>query len=848
MEAIVLAVVCVAPWFFGSVETQHEFALYGVLALLLALWGLRAVVEGVFTWKKCPVALCLAGLFLLGIGQTIPLPRGLLATLSPSTARLYERLLPVEPEVLIDEEQGQSTSLPAGTTLSLYPGVTRIELGRLLAVFLLFAIVRNNMASVGSLRRLSLAALTNGALLTMFGIAQFFTSPPQTLYWTYKVPNAVFGPFVCRNHFAFYTNLSFGLGIGLLLSLLPVGPGQRVSRSLTQLLGNTPALWVASALGLVFCGTLLSLSRGGLLASGGAAVLCLGLWLARPAHPGAFAGRLAAASVIPLLALALVTALGLGLDPMVSRLTVLKGDKEFQESRGNLWSRVLPLAMDFPLWGTGYGTFQYVEPMQRTRGDYAMFVYENAHNDYLEALIEGGLSRLLLSLLAIALVCRAAFRALRHYSGTSAEGLVWGALFAFLTVLIHSGGDFGLHIPAIAVIVTVLCAHLCALGDDTQNTADSVRLPGIASCAAALTALALGLALCGSGWTAHVGESLRLAAAELKGEEDPAQRQARLTYLRAAARRQPGLAAVHLELAQACAEFFDDENKRHKTAEQGRATAQLVADCAALPGLPAALSWSAVAILRGSEGIEVEAEQARTHLIPALHAFLQARAACPLRTEPHLALATHVRLLRKAPPREAYLDRVKYLAPADPQVWYLCGVQEVLDDPSRAFASWRHCLELSDRYLPDILARAGVRDPEEALNLLLPDKASVLLAAAWHLYPEEGSIAERRPLLSRGLHLLETRAEPLAAEEYRIKASLCVALARKNDAVVAYRQALSLQPYQHSWRYDLVRLLLDCGLAREARREVQVILTQRPGDATAGELLQEVIRFISKGS
>src|SRR5205807_1640828 len=113
------------------------------------------------------------------------------------------------------------TSLAAGTTLSLYPGVTRLELVRLLAVFLLFAVVRNNVASVASLRRLSVAALVNGALLTLFGIAQFFTSHPHTLYWSYPVPHAVFGPFICRNHFAFYTNLCFGLGIGLLLALLP---------------------------------------------------------------------------------------------------------------------------------------------------------------------------------------------------------------------------------------------------------------------------------------------------------------------------------------------------------------------------------------------------------------------------------------------------------------------------------------------------------------------------------------------------------------------------------------------------------------------------------------------------
>ena len=34
------------------------------VGVVLALWGARMLVEGHLAWKKCPVALCLAGLFL----------------------------------------------------------------------------------------------------------------------------------------------------------------------------------------------------------------------------------------------------------------------------------------------------------------------------------------------------------------------------------------------------------------------------------------------------------------------------------------------------------------------------------------------------------------------------------------------------------------------------------------------------------------------------------------------------------------------------------------------------------------------------------------------------------------
>src|SRR5262249_10463946 len=145
-----------------------------------------------------------------------PLPEPVLKVLSPATARMYEQLLPFQTEVLPFGETREPPSLRPGSTLSLYPGRTLQELTKLLAVFLLFVAVRNNVASTASLRRLATAALLNGALLSLFALLQFFTSTSQTLYWTLPAPGTAFGPFVCRNHFAFYMNLCVGLSAGLL--------------------------------------------------------------------------------------------------------------------------------------------------------------------------------------------------------------------------------------------------------------------------------------------------------------------------------------------------------------------------------------------------------------------------------------------------------------------------------------------------------------------------------------------------------------------------------------------------------------------------------------------------------
>src|SRR5262249_12879730 len=142
MEALLLALVCLSPWALGSAGPVFELGLYAGVAVLLLLWAAVLLLEGRLTWVKNSVTLCLAGLFLLGTWQLTPLGRPGLEGVSPATARLYEELLPAEPEVLPLEEVREATR--AGTTISLYPAATRARVIRLLAVFLVFVLVLNN--------------------------------------------------------------------------------------------------------------------------------------------------------------------------------------------------------------------------------------------------------------------------------------------------------------------------------------------------------------------------------------------------------------------------------------------------------------------------------------------------------------------------------------------------------------------------------------------------------------------------------------------------------------------------------------------------------------------------------
>ena len=144
---------------------------------------LEIVLEGQLTWQKCPVALCFAGLYLLGLLQFTTLPHNLLGRLAPGTAKLYRDLLPATPEELPYGEARGEVFPPPGTTISLCPGATRREVLKVLAVFLLFAAVRNLPAATASMRRLSVTVVVNGTLLPLFGLIQFFV---QCIYKTKK--------------------------------------------------------------------------------------------------------------------------------------------------------------------------------------------------------------------------------------------------------------------------------------------------------------------------------------------------------------------------------------------------------------------------------------------------------------------------------------------------------------------------------------------------------------------------------------------------------------------------------------------------------------------------------------
>ena len=295
------------------------------------------------------------------------------------------------------------------------------------------------------LRRLLWLLTVSGTLLGIEAIVQRAAGSTRLLFLVHPVVNpegdTQFGPYAYRSNAAQYFNLLWPVCLGAWWLLRREG-----SRKL---------LFLPAAAAVMAACPIISSSRAGALVAGAMLVLTAGLFLGTEIiglrRPG---GARRQWWNIILTLLFLTTALGLGWYFGWSKLSPrMEQFGEGLANREQMYADARPMAADYPLFGTGPGTFGTVFQLYRISN--ATYWPEQLHNDWLETRITFGWTGLLLALAALGCVVAAGWRAPRR--------LAMMAGLALAGCLIQARFDFPLQVHSVLFLFLLIGAMLLAL-------------------------------------------------------------------------------------------------------------------------------------------------------------------------------------------------------------------------------------------------------------------------------------------------------------------------------------------------------------------------------------------------
>jgi O-antigen ligase len=123
--------------------------------------------------------------------------------------------------------------------------------------------------------------------------------------------------------------------------------------------------------------------------------------------------------------------------------------------RAHFWSVTLQIIKAHPLLGTGLGAFGVIYTRFDSRN--GLFRLEQAHNDYLQVLSDGGIIGAAIALVFVALLFYKGFVRARSRDDFR-RGVALASLGGCFAVLVHSFFDFTLHTTSNALLFLVLAA------------------------------------------------------------------------------------------------------------------------------------------------------------------------------------------------------------------------------------------------------------------------------------------------------------------------------------------------------------------------------------------------------
>lgn len=455
------------PLPFGTVEEWSIFLFEGAVFILFTIH----LVGGVYALKKgemeeelpeskVPTFLKILLVVFLGtvIFQLIPIPSSLLKTLSPRALDIHHSLYSGG----LNELEAGWKALSFSTSLSLYELISYVFY--FLFGYLVFKHVQSRKEVVIFVHVLILGAVFQ----SFYGMAELFGGTERIFGYEKVVGlGSASGTFINRNHFSGFLEMIFLVSVGYLLAKADFFAMEKgFSLKEKVLWFSQERLQRCIVYGLmtivIGIGIFFSRSRSGIFvffATLFLMIIALSVSEGRREEGrlgnGRFIKRRFVMIIRTVTLIVLFAVILIGARPIIERFSW----DELAEGAGRpvIFKNTVEIIENFPLFGTGLGTYVYAYGMFE-KDSVGGIVVDHAHNDYLELVAEsgvvGGVSLILFAFVAVGYIF-VKWMKRRDYL---VRGVVLGCIMGIVAILIHSLSDFNLHIPANAVYFVTLYA------------------------------------------------------------------------------------------------------------------------------------------------------------------------------------------------------------------------------------------------------------------------------------------------------------------------------------------------------------------------------------------------------
>jgi O-antigen ligase len=301
-------------------------------------------------------------------------------------------------------------------------------------------------------RRAVSVLLIFGGLIAFVGIMQKLASP-EAIYGVRKHSGAIpFGPYVNSHHFASLMVLISGVGVAHLL-------GNGVKQQTKLLVGIAVGLMAIAA---PFTG-----SRGGVLAY--LAMICVAVlaWFygRRSEERSSVFPLIAGGAVFGLIVIGSLFYLG-GESSVLRGFGIENQSADISSGRYHFWSIAWKIFLANPILGAGMDAFG----VAFTRFDTQSGIYrvEQAHNDYLQMLADGGLVGFSLAIAFVFILVKRAVKRIREESDPFLRTTIIGGLAGCVGILVHSIFDFPLRTVGNAFVFLLVIGVMLAPVDSSK--------------------------------------------------------------------------------------------------------------------------------------------------------------------------------------------------------------------------------------------------------------------------------------------------------------------------------------------------------------------------------------------